>query len=133
MTNNLYGVESTDSITLDGVGLPVGVYKAMIITEEEDPKGNGLVAKYEILDGVHKGKTGKVWYNTLHSNTQTANIARQALKRIADSTGCAVSPSAPLKGRVLTLDVQKQKKNDQYTEIKRYLPSDYTPEIVAPF
>jgi hypothetical protein len=66
-----------------------------------------------------------VWFLTLHENPQTANIAKQNLKRIADATGRAVSPTAPLKGRVLTLEVAQQKKNPDYTEVKKYLPENH--------
>lgn len=126
-----YGLNSTDEVEFDKQGLPVGTYKAMIIGEEADPQGRGVIAEYEVVEGANKGRTGKVWYLTMHENPQTANIAKQSLKRIADATGRAVSASAPLKGRVLTLEVAVQKKDDRYTEIKKYLPenhvSDNTP------
>lgn len=128
MTDNLYGVESTDSVELDKMGLPIGTAKFMAVSEEAAVKDGiitGVVVTWECLGGDNKGKTGKVWYSTLHSNPQTANISKQALKRIADATGKAISPSAPIKGRVLTLEVQKQKKDDRYTEIKRYLPENH--------
>lgn len=132
MTNNYYGVESTDEIKLDRSGLPIGIYKAMIVAEEADTKDRGVVIEYEVLSGSNKGKRGKQWLMTLHSDLTTANIAKQNLKRIADATGRAVSPAAPLKGRVLTIDVQEQKKNPDYTEIRRYLPESYE-ENNAPF
>jgi hypothetical protein len=126
MTNeNYYGFESTDDVAYDKAGLPVGTYKAMIIAEEADPKGRGLVAEYEVLDGNYKGKTGKVWYLTKHESAQTANIAKQNLKRIGDATGKPVSPTAPIKGRVLTIEVRAQKKNPDFTEIARYLPENH--------
>lgn len=117
---------NTDDVQLDSQGLPVGTYKAMITAEELNEK-RALVVTYEVLDGEFKGKTGKVWYNINHENATTANIAKQAIKRIADATGKAVSPEAPLKNRVLTIEVGKQKKDDRYTEIKKYLPENHTP------
>lgn len=132
MTNeNIYGFDSTDSVILDGVGLPIGTYKAMITKEEPATKDGittGVVATWECLEGENKGKIGKVWYSTLHSNPTTANIAKQSLKRIADATGKPVSPSSPLKGRVLTIEVRQQKKDDRYTEIAKYLPEDHKTE-----
>lgn len=122
---NYYGVESTDEVQYDKAGLPVGTYKAMIISEEPDAEGRGVIAEYEVLEGDFKKKTGKVWYLTMHSNPQTANIAKQNLKRIADATGKPVSATSPLKGRVMTLEVREQKKNPDYTEIFRYHPEDY--------
>ena len=130
---NLYGIESTDNVQYDKQGAPVGTYKVMIVSEEPDPKGNGLIAEMEIVSGDFKGKKFKVWYNTLHANPVTANIAKQALKRIADATGKAVSPAVPLKGRVFTVVVAEQKKNPDYTEIKNYFPEDHKPEVKAAF
>lgn len=119
---NYYGVETTDDVEYDKQGLPVGTYKAMIIGEEPDAKGRGVVAEYEVLEGAGKGKKGKVWYLTLHENVTTSNIAKQNLKRIAEATGRAVTAEAPLKGRVLTLVVGVQKNDESRTDIKKYLP-----------
>jgi hypothetical protein len=129
LSANDYGFDSTDDIQLDAPGLPVGVYKAMIVGEEADNQGRGIVIEYEVLEGDTKGKRGKQWLLTKHDNPQTANIAKQNVKRIADATGRAVSGASPLKGRVLTIDVQRQKKNPDYTEIKRYLAEDYKPAV----
>lgn len=137
MTNtNLYGVDSTDDVELDKLGLPIGIAKFMATAEEpavKDGVTTGVIVTWECVEGSNKGKSGRVWYSTLHSNPQTANISKQALKRIADATGKAISPSSPIKGRVLTLDVRKQKKNDAYTEVARYLPENHVTEESAPF
>ncbi len=125
---NLYGFDTTNDVAFDKAGLPVGVYKAMAIAEEAAEKEGvitGVVVTYEVLDGTYKGKTGKVWYNTLHPSVQVANIAQQQLKRLGDATGKAISATAPIKGRVVTLEVAEQKKNPDYTEIKRYWPEDH--------
>lgn len=122
---NLYGFDNSDSVKLDGQGLPVGTYKAMIVSEEPAKEDKGVVATYEVVSGEHKGKSGKVWYLTMHENSTTANIAKQSLKRVADASGKPLSASTPLKGRVLTLEVREQKKNPQYTEVARYLPENH--------
>lgn len=125
---NYYGFDTSDSIKLDAQGLPEGTYKARIAKEEEDVKDGvlrGFTIEWEILEGDHKGKTAKTWYLTLHPEQQTANIAKQNIKRIAEATGRAVSPTSPLKGRVLTLVVGQQKKDPRYTEIKKYLPESH--------
>jgi hypothetical protein len=127
----MYGFETTDDIQLDKVGLPIGTYKAMIVSEEpyaKEGKQLGVVAEFEAVEGINKGQKGKVWFLTTHPNEMTANIARQRIKRIADATGSAVSSSAPLKGRVLTIEVVKQKNNPDYTEVKRFLPENYQAE-----
>lgn len=118
-----YGFNS-DDIELDKPGLPVGTHKVMITDEELNEK-KALVVTFEVIEGDMKGKSGKVWYNINHDNTTTANIAKQSIKRIADATGKPVSSASPLKGRVLVIEVGVQKKDDRYTEIKKYHPADY--------
>lgn len=133
---NLYGFATTDDVHLDKAGLPIGTYQAMATLEEaavKDDKTVGVVVTYEVLSGENKGKTGKVWYNTMHENPQVANIAKQQLKRLSDATNKPITPSTPIKGRVLTLEVRQQKKDDRYTEIGRYLPENHTAEEKTPF
>jgi hypothetical protein len=132
--DNIYGFETTDDIQLESQGLPIGTYKVMIVGEEADQKGRGVVVDYEIIDETSefKGKTGKVWYLTKHESAQTANIAKSNIKRIADATGKPVAPMTPLKNRVLTLEVRQQKKNPQYTEVAKYLPENYEAEVEIP-
>ena len=129
-----YGFETTDDIQLDSQGLPIGTYKVMIVGEEADQKGRGVVVNYEIIDETSefKGKTGKVWYLTKHESAQTANIAKGNLKRIADATGKPVTAMTPLLNRVLTLEVRQQKKAPRYTEIAKYLPESYEAEAEIP-
>lgn len=130
---NHYGFESTDEVQDSSQGLPVGTYLATVVDEQPDEKDGvcrGVVIEWEILDGEHKGTRAKQWLLTLHSNPQTANIAKANIKRIAEATGRAVTPSAPIKGRVLKIVVDRQKKDPNYTEIKKYLSKD---EVVAPF
>ena len=124
MTNDYYGFTSTDEVKYDAQGLPLGEHKVMIIGEEPDSKDRGIVAEFEIVEGEHKGKRGKVWYLTKHENTLTKNIAMQNIQRIADATGRAVSATSPLKGRVLRISVGVQKNDADRTEIKKYLPAD---------
>lgn len=129
-----YGFKTTDDVEYDKQGLPVGVYKAMAIGEEEDDKGRGVIVEWEIVEGEFKGKSGKVWYLTKHEGAQTANIAKQNIKRIADASGKPVTASSPIKGRVVTLEVRQQKKNPDYTEVFKYHPENYTPsDDVPPF
>lgn len=134
-----YGFDSTDNVQYDSLGLPVGIYKALITKEEigetkKDTNPQPLIVTFEVLEGDFKGKTGRVYYNVRHTDTTTSNIAKQALKRIADATGKPVTPTTPLKGRVLTLEVRQQKKNPDFTEIAKYHPEDYKPaDGNAPF
>lgn len=125
-STNYYGVETTDEVTLDNGGLPIGTYKAMAISEEADDKGRGVILEWEVLEGANKGQKGKQWILTTHENQQTATIAKQTLRRIADATGKPISATAPIKGRVCTLEVRQQKKNPQYTEIAKFHPENYS-------
>ncbi len=127
MTENYYGFESTDEVKYDSQGLPVGTYKVMIVSEqpwEKDGKTTGVVVEFEIVSGDKKGQVRKYWYLTMHNNATTSNIAKQNIKRIADATGKAVSATAPLKGRVLTVTVTPQKNDPDRTEIKKYEPEN---------
>ena len=133
MTENMYGFETTDEVKLDAQGLPVGTYKAMAVSEEahvKEGKIQGVVVEWEIVEGDHKGRKGKVWYNTHHANKITSDIAKQSIKRIAEASGTPIGKANPIKGRVVTMAVDVQKKNPQYTEVKRYMPADHAS---APF
>ena len=132
-TDNIYGFESTNDVEFDAQGLPVGIYKAMAIAEEPDAKGRGVIVEYEAVEGDNTGRTGKVWYLTKHESPQTANIAKQNLKRLAEATKREISASNPIKGRVVVLEVAKQKKNPDYTEIRKYHPADYVAPDEIPF
>lgn len=138
MTNDLYGFKTSDEIQYDGQGLPIGIYKVLIAKEEagetkKETNPNPLIVTFEIVEGEHKGREGRVWFNVHNADVKTANIAKQTLKRIADATRKPVTPTSPLKGRVLTIEVRAQKKDDRYTEVARYLPENHKPEEDAPF
>lgn len=128
---SIYGFDDSDTIKLNSSGLPVGIYKVMVTKEDvgetkKDINPNPLIVTYEIIEGENKGKSAQVHYNVNYIDEKgTADIARGNLRRIADATGRKVTPSAPLKGRVFTVEVRTQKKNADYTEIARYLPESY--------
>ncbi len=134
MTGIDYGFNSTNEVKYDKLGLPIGMHTVMVVSEEQEKNDKGIVLGFEIVsDGEHKGTNGKAWYMTKHENPKVANIARQNIKRIADATGREVSPSSPIKGRVLVIEVREQKNNPDYTEIFAYHPEGYKPEEKAPF
>ena len=126
MTDNLYGFESTDEVELDKLGLPIGEHRVMIKGEEPDVKDGvtrGIIVEYEVVEGEAKGKTMKQWLLTMHpTSPEAANIAKQNIKRIAEATGRAVTPSDRLKGRTLSVVVGVQKNDETRTEIKKYRP-----------
>lgn len=124
-----YGFNSED-VTLDTPGLPPGIYKVMIKSEEKkaskkDERNELLEVTYQAVEGDFKGKTIIQRYNIWNNNITASNIAKQEIKRIANATGRPVSPESPLRGRVLSIDVRYQKGSDQYTEIAKYYPEDY--------
>ena len=133
---SIYGFDTTDEIEYDKAGLPVGIYKAMATAEQPHEKDDvviGVAVTWEVVEGEHKGRSGKVVYSTMHpTSDQAKNIAKQQLKRLADATNKPISETNPIKGRVCVLDVKEQKKNPEYTEIKRYLPEDFAVDE-APF
>jgi len=128
-----YGFDTND-IKLDSLGLTPGIYKVMIKSEERKPTKSKLDGKtdddlllvtYQAVEGDMKGKTISQRYNIWNSNQTASNIAKQEIKRIANATGRPVSPEAPLRGRVLCIEVRNQKGSDQYVEIAKYYPEDY--------
>lgn len=122
-----YGFDVSE-YKLESNNLPVGKYKAMICAEEIKASENVnnpqyLSVTYEILDGEFKGQKKSHNYNLFHTNSQTVNIARGDIKRIELATGKPVSPTTPLRSRVLTLVVTPNKKNADFVDVK-YLPAD---------
>lgn len=124
---------STEQVEYDPLGLPVGLHKVMITDEEikhsENPNNlKRLVVTYEAVEGKHRGTKHIQSYNLWHANQKTSSIAQQSLKRIADATGREVSPASPLKGRVLVIEIRKQKNNPDYTEVAKYYPESHAVE-----
>jgi ribosomal protein L24 len=124
-----YGFATTDEVKLDVMGLPIGEYHVHAIEEEQgenfsETNPAPVIVEWKVLDGEHKGKTGKVWYNVNHTNPITSNIARQTIKRIAEATGRAVTAQSPIKGRVLKVKVEAQKNDETRSEVKKYMPAD---------
>lgn len=125
-----YGFDTAD-VELDSLGAPLGTHKVMVIGEElkeqpEKPENpRALIVTYEIVEGELKGKQWQTWYNLWHSNTTAQRIAKQELKKIELATGRPVNSSNPLLNRVMTVEVQRQKKNPDFTQITRYHPENY--------
>lgn len=117
-----YGFEDTNEVKYDALGYPLGKYKVFVKDEYDSP--TGIIIEADILTGEHKGTVAKVYYNTLSDNATTAKIAQIDLKRIADATGKSVNAMSPLKGRSFVVEVEPQKKNPQYTNVKAYLPKE---------
>lgn len=130
MTNDIYGDFDSAKVEYDKPGLPVGIHKVMITKEERKSTKAGdnefLEVTFQAVEGEYKGKTTIGRYNLWNSNPKAANIAKQQLKKIGDSSGKPVSAENPLKGRVLCIEVRQQEDNSDYTEISKYYPEDYT-------
>lgn len=120
-----YGFESSDEVKYDTFGFPVGRYTIKAVDEMDT--ATGIMVVYEVLDGEHINKTLSVYYNTLSDNDITAKRARQDIKRIADATGKLVDASNPITGRVFMVDVELNKKNPLYTNVRAYMPASGVP------
>lgn len=117
-----YGFESSNEVKLDTFGFPVGRYTVHAVAEGDT--ATGILVDYKILSGEHFGADISIYYNTQSDNEITAKIARQDLKRIADATGKPVDANNKIAGRTFMVDVEPNKKNPIYTNVKAYLPSD---------
>ncbi len=123
-----YGFESSNNVKLDTFGFPVGKYAVYADCEAEVASGVHIL--YKILSGEHKDAEASVYYNTLSENEITAKIAKQDLKRIADATGKPIDKDNMIQGRTFMVDVELNKKNPAYTNVKAYLPADGVPAYV---
>jgi hypothetical protein len=124
-----YGFDTKD-VKFDTLNLPLGLHKVMIIGEEvketkKETNPRTLEVTFEVLATK---KSYKYLYNIFNKSEQTANIAKQALKKIAGVTGSEVNASNPLKSRVLQILVVPQTSNSDYVNISKYFPEDYVPE-----
>jgi hypothetical protein len=120
---------NTDEVNYSEFGLPAGKHKVMIVKEEfisnpEKPQNpNMLVVTFQAVEGEYKGKQQVAYYNVNHSNSQTAAIARESVKQIADATKRPVSGQSPLKNRVLQIEVAKQAKSD-FMQVSKYFTEE---------
>jgi len=116
-------------------GLGIGLHKVLITAEKKIDKPENqknpsiLLLTFESVAGDSKGLNYTQGYNCWHEQPITRNIARSNIKKIAKATGKDISPSAPAKGRVLWIDIRKQKNNDQYMEIVDYKPESFAPAV----
>lgn len=125
-----YGFTSSEEVHLDTFGFPVGKYVVHAVGQRDT--ATGILVDYKILTGEHANKSFSVYYNTLSDNEITAKIARQDLKRIGDATGKPVDQTNGIAGRTFTVDVELNKKNERFTNVKSYLPADgIAPEVKA--
>ncbi len=117
-----YGFESSNEVHLDTFGFPVGKY--VVFATGQGDTATGILVDYKILTGENINKSFSVYYNTLSDNEITAKIAKQDLRRIGDATGKPVDQANPIQGRTFMVDVELNKKNERFTNVKSYLPAD---------
>jgi hypothetical protein len=117
-----YGFKSSNDVKLDTFGWPLGKYTVHAVGQGDT--ATGIMVDYTILTGEHANKSFGIYYNTTSDNEITAKIAQQDIKRIADATGKPVDDANPISGRTFTVEVEPNKKNPLYTNVKFYLPAD---------
>lgn len=108
-----------------GVGsLPIG--KHPVIVESSEVKANKandggyLQLNLRIIDGPQQGTTGAYRLNLYHSNQQTVEIAHRQLSAICHVIGVfQVTDSSQLHNLPFLIEVGPQKKDPQYTEVKK--------------
>lgn len=123
-----YGFTSSSEIKLDTFGWPLGKYAVHAVGQGDT--ATGVMVDYKILTGDNAGHEFGIYYNTLSDNEITAKIAKQDIRRIADATGKPVDANNRIAGRTFMVDVEPNKKNPAYTQVKAYLPADgITPAI----
>ncbi len=111
-----YGFDTADVVD----GLPDGTYTVMVSKEEikESQKGDKyLQVFFEVVEGDFKGQNVIQNYNIWHSNPQAANIAKAALKKIAQATNNEINQSNPMKGRVLNIEIVQ---DGDFKNVKKY-------------
>lgn len=136
---SIYGDIDTSDYELDTPGLAVGIHKVMITKEEiidtphkpTNPKR--LAVTFEAVEGACKGRSQISNFNLWNANPKAVEIAKQDLKKIDVATGRPVNTENPLKGRVLAIEVRKQKDNPDYTEVGKYLPESAVNPADIPF
>lgn len=125
MTDFDYGFESSSEIKIDVNQFPVGKYK--VFATEQSEAATGFTVKYEIVTGDLKGDVVTIWYNTKSDRDDVRNIAKKEIRRIADVTR-VIDSTNPIKGRAFCVEVEKSKKNEQYTIVTRYSHADEIPD-----
>lgn len=137
-------IRTTDDVEYQKFGLPIGTLKLMVTSETDDEQGRGIILTLECVEGAHRGATGQLWLLFNHDNIKARKAAEEKMKRIADATGkqiplCSIAQRpasfAPIKGRVFVGQVEQQKNNPDYTEVKRFYPENYSAPAAdeAPF
>lgn len=114
-----------DPTQSDG-SLPVGTHKVIIErTEKKETKAGGsgmLVLHLKIVEGECQGMTGPYYLNLYNQDPQTREIASRQMSAVCHCVG-VLKPqnSAQLFGIPFVIQVQKQKKNPDYTEVVKVL------------
>ena len=104
--------------------LPIGRHKVVIessdLKETTSKDGEYLQLNLRIIEGPNAGDTGPYRLNIKNRNETTVNIAYRQLSAICHVTGVfELVDSSQLHGIPFVVEVGVQKKDPQYTEIKR--------------
>ncbi len=105
--------------------LPIGkqpvVIKSSDVKAARSNENNGYIQfNLEVIDGPNKGATGPYRINLYNSNQQTVEIAHRQMSALSYVTGVFnVQNTEQLHDIPFIADVQPQKKEPQYTEVKK--------------
>ena len=106
-------------------GMPIGKHIVQIVGSEimatKTDEGSGmLVLTLEIIDGPQKGIKGPYRLNLYNANETAKRIAHQQLSAVCHVTGVYnVTNTQQLHGIPFMVDVQPQKNDPQYTDVKK--------------
>jgi hypothetical protein len=105
-------------------GLPLGRHPVVIDSSEVKANSNNdggyLQLNLKVIDGPATGTIGAYRLNLYHNNPQTVQIAHQQLSAVSHVIGVfQFADSQALHGKPFIIEVQPQKNNAQYTEVKK--------------
>lgn len=105
--------------------LPVGVHKVVAYESEvkatKDNASGYLQFMLRVIEGEFIGQTGPVRFNLYNSNAQTVEIANKQLSAMCHCINVFnVSDSQQCHNIPFKVEVQPQKDQPQYTEVKKF-------------
>jgi len=122
-----------------GSSVPAGKYRCIVLGSEEKPNkdnkpGSHVQFEYQISEGSFKGQKIFERFNFNNPSEQAVNIAFSQFKQLAEACGkpdCADTDL--LNNSVIVITYGPQKKNPEYSEVKKREPGTASVEgYVAP-
>jgi hypothetical protein len=117
--------------------LPAGTYKVFLSNVDENVQnraGTGTydLATFKVLEGPHKGKTVKNYFNFGSANETARRIASEDLDRMKQSMGAKAGTSAEswaqLTGKPFVIRVKLNER--EYPEVASFIAPEYQEEAL---